>query len=1085
MRVKAKEASSAFSNSTTHRSWYPRSAFHERYPMSTLPPADEIASAPTQPITLPGIVSERRSIPSSLDERYDNIEFLGEGGMGTVYRGRDRRLGRMVAIKLLKGVDSTLGERFLQEARSQARIQHDHVCRVYEAGEINGEPFIAMQYIDGESFSKMAHGLTVEQRVKIMREISAAVHEAHRLGLIHRDIKPGNILVEKNTEGLKPYIMDFGLAKEVAEQGQTVTGAVLGTPAYMSPEQARGELRQMDRRSDVYSLGATLYEALAGQPPFVAANTWGLLMMVAFEDPLALSAVKKGLSADLETIVMKCLERDPVRRYDSARALADDLQRYLDGEPIQARRASLAYVAWKKARKHKFVTALGSVTLVGALALGGLWVKARQNAAAEARIAQEFGERVKEMELFLRAAYALPLHDVERERNFVRRKLDAIEQRMSEAGKLADGPGHYALGRGYLTLGDANKAREHLERAVSAGYRSLELEVALGRTLGELYRRALEDTKRISNAAARKKRETELAVTLRDPALLHLRAATGADIESPAYVEGLIALYEGKNDEARVKSQRAFEEAPWLYEAKKLEADALFAEGSKVRHDAAFDFDKMMQSFDPAAAAYEIASRMGESDPAAHLAECVLWEKIARAADANGKPPDKEIDKAEAACSRAVIASSHDGDARVQRANVLQYRFWNADKRGLETKAFEKAALDAVEEAVRFRPDDVLAHYVRATTLLVQAVGRGSRGERVDLMETVQAYERVLEIEPRYVWALNELGQTYLEQAEYDRLHGADPRPMIEKASKRLDEAMEADPDFTLPLYAKIRAGNYRLAYETERGTDASETLRALDAALSLIDKRKLGGFLPAYYGAKALRLRAEYELSMGTDPRPSIHAALGKLHAFATPGSETGFMLLELAELRLVEADHRLSSGVAIADGYSMTRELAKNAAEEDPADIDMHDLVARMDLLTVRAKVRQGKAEEALFELASKELSPIIAKSPNDPRPYLTMAESRALQATWLAANKKSPVVAIHDGLVMVDRALAIHPRSPRAFVAKGQLLLARANAAEGAERTKAAKESLVAFGAAIRENPRMEKAHADEIKLARGME
>ncbi|MBK9260036.1 MAG: protein kinase [Polyangiaceae bacterium] len=1053
--------------------------------MPTPPLVDDIAFAPTVPATLPGLVSERRSIPSSLGDRYDDIEFLGEGGMGTVYRGRDRRLGRMVAIKLLKGVDANLGQRFLQEARAQAKIQHDHVCRVYEAGEVNGEPFIAMQYIEGESFSRMAQRLTVEQRVKIMREISAAVHEAHRLGLIHRDIKPGNILVEKQADGLKPYIMDFGLAKEVADQGQTVTGAVLGTPAYMAPEQARGELRQMDRRSDVYSLGATLYEVLAGQPPFVAQHTWKLLMMVAFEDPQPLSALKKGLPADLETIVMKCLERDPGRRYDSARALAEDLQRFLDGEPIMARRASLGYVVLKKARKHKFVTALGSMTVVGALALGGLSVKARQDAAAEARIAQEFGERVKEMELFLRAAYALPIHDVELERDLVRRKLSAIEQRMNEAGKLADGPGHYALGRGYLTLGDANKAREHLEKAVTAGYRSPELEVALGRTLGELYRRALEDTKRISNAAERKKREGELATTLRDPALLHLRAATGADIESPAYVEGLIALYEGKNDEARAKAKRAFEEAPWLYEAKKLEADALFAEGSKYRHDAAFDWDKMMQSFGPAAEAYKVASRMGESDPAVHLAECVLWEKMARGRDANGKPPDKEIDVAEAACSHAVEASSREGEVRVQRANVLQYRFWNANNRGLDTKAFEKAALDAVEEAVRFRPDDVLAHYVHATTLYVQSMRRSGRGERVDVAGTVRAYERVLEIEPRYVWALNELAQTYLVQAEYDRLHGDDPRPMIEKASKRLDEAMQADPDFTLPLYAKIRAANYRLAYETEHGIDATETLRLLDDSLSLVEKRKLGGFLPAYYGAKALRLRAAYEFAMGTDPRPSIKAALKELHSFANPGSETGFMLMELAELRLVESDYLLAAESVPDVEHRRLRDTLKKAADEEPADIDLHDLLVRIDLWGVRVKMREGRADEADFDFAAKELAPIITKSPNDPRPYLTLAEVCAQKAMWLDASGKSAGAAVGEGLVLIEKVLGIHPHSARAFVLKGELLLLRAKASTGKERQKAARGASDAFGAAFRENPRLEKAHAEQMKMARGMQ
>src|SRR5262249_19717012 len=160
-------------------------------------------------------------------------------------------------------------------------------------------------------------------------------------------IKPGNVLVERREDGShKPYIMDFGLAREVEEKGETRTGAIVGTPAYMPPEQARGDVRAMDRRSDVYSLGATLYDVIAGRPPFEPEHPWKLLLMVAYDDPPALGKLKKGVPQDLETIVMKCLERDPARRYDSARALAEDLQRFLDGEPIEGKRASLGYILW-------------------------------------------------------------------------------------------------------------------------------------------------------------------------------------------------------------------------------------------------------------------------------------------------------------------------------------------------------------------------------------------------------------------------------------------------------------------------------------------------------------------------------------------------------------------------------------------------------------------------------------------------------------------------------------------------------------------------------------------------------------------
>ncbi|TKC91873.1 serine/threonine-protein kinase [Polyangium fumosum] len=1039
----------------------------------------------TVPADLPVPLSRRR-LPPALVARYEDIRFVGEGGMGTVYRARDPRLGRTVALKLLKGDDPELWRRFIGEARSQARIQHDHVCRVYEAGQADGEPYISMQFIDGEPLSNVAPGISLEQRVRVMREISAAVHEAHRLGLIHRDIKPGNILVERREDGaLKPYIMDFGLAREVEEKGQTQTGAVVGTPAYMPPEQAKGEVRALDRRADVYSLGATLYDVLAGRPPFVAEHPWKLLMRVVFEEPQPLGKVTKGVPLDLETIVMKCIERDPSRRYDSARALSEDLQRYLDGEPIQARRASFGYVAWKKARKHKLLATFGVMFLALGLGVSGAWVRAGRRAAERERLAQALGEDVKEMELFLRSAYAMPVHDVERERDVVRGRLAAIEARMKAAGEVGEGPGQYALGRGALALGDAEGARAHLERAVAAGYAPPELRYALGRAFGELYRRALADTRRITNEEARKQKVAEIERALRDPALAHLRAAVAAKVEAPAYAEGLIALYEGKDEAAHALAKEAFEKAPWMYEAKKLEGDALYAMGSKYRHDAAFDFDKMKGYFEPAALAYAAAADLARSDPEMHRATCELWEKMALATDAIGKPPDHEVGVAEAACARAVQASSRDGDTRVQRAALLHSRFLAAIRSGVGIEAAEAAALAAVEEAVRFRPQDVAALYARAVTMYLQATVRSMHGDVVDVAEAVRAYETVLTLEPRFTWALNELGQVYLIQAEFDRLHGKDPRPLLDSATRRFDEALAADPAFTLPVFGKIRASTRRLWYESEHGLDASDSVRALEGAAALVERHKLGGFLPAFYAAKAWRFRAAHELSLGRDPRASIAAGVEKIHAFEAPGAETGFLLQELAELRLVEAEHGRATGLAPPLDFRPLRDAVREAAERDASDIDRHDIVARMDLVTALVLAAQGKAEEKDFETAAAALRPLVGKVRNDPRPYQTLAAIHVRKAAWLASKGNPSDVDVSAGLSMVEKALVIHPNDPKVLATKGELLLLRARAARGQDPKAAARAASEAFAAALRENPRLAESHGEMVKEAKALE
>jgi serine/threonine protein kinase len=259
------------------------------------------------------------SLPTSITDRYEFLALLGRGGMGTVYRAMDRRLGREVALKLL--FDDEDSERLLREARTQARVDHEHACKIYEVGIEGSAAYIAMQYIDGERLDQAAARMTVEQKVRVIRQVCLALHEAHRLGIVHRDVKPSNILVERGEDGaFHPFLTDFGIAREVGAQGRTVTGMIAGTPAFMAPEQARGEVRALDRRTDVYGLGATAYRVLVGHPPFEADKPW---LLVLTEDAPPLRRVAPEIPADLEAIVARCLEKDPARCYALARALAD------------------------------------------------------------------------------------------------------------------------------------------------------------------------------------------------------------------------------------------------------------------------------------------------------------------------------------------------------------------------------------------------------------------------------------------------------------------------------------------------------------------------------------------------------------------------------------------------------------------------------------------------------------------------------------------------------------------------------------------------------------------------------------------
>jgi tetratricopeptide (TPR) repeat protein/predicted Ser/Thr protein kinase len=311
--------------------------------------------------------------------RHDTAHPIGAGGMGEVFKAWDPDLQRHVALKYLRHDDPVLVERLLREARAQARVDHPSVCKVYEVGEDDGRPFIAMEFVDGTALDAAARALSVEQKVLLIRKVAEAVQTAHSAGLIHRDLKPANILVADHDDQLHPYVLDFGIARIEELAGLTMTGQVMGTPGYLSPEQARGDLTAIDRRTDVFSLGVILYELLGGAKPFDGDSNVEILMHLIEDEPVPLRRVAPDVPRDLETVVMTCLEKAPDRRYPSARALADDLGRFLDGEPVEARALSLRQRLLRRARKNP-VLSLGAVvsavviaTLLVALLLG--WVR--------------------------------------------------------------------------------------------------------------------------------------------------------------------------------------------------------------------------------------------------------------------------------------------------------------------------------------------------------------------------------------------------------------------------------------------------------------------------------------------------------------------------------------------------------------------------------------------------------------------------------------------------------------------------------------------------------------------------------------
>ena len=1062
-------------------------------PKRSLSTAYQVGSAPTQdfgsPPPPPSSTFSGEQLPYPTWDRYNIVSFLGAGGMGEVYKARDPRLHRSVAIKFLRGgpkttLDTRQRRHFDREARAQARIDHPHICKIYEVGEVDGQPYIAMQFIHGSSLAGLQPTMQREAKVRVIQKVAEALHAAHTQNLIHRDIKPANIMVEsRQNDSWWPYLMDFGLAREVDSNTQTSLGGVEGTPAFMAPEQARGETRLLDPRADIYGLGATLYCVVAGRPPFVG-NTTDVLVSVLLDEPPRLRTFDPAISPALETIVEKCLEKEPERRYASAQALAADLGRYLEGTRIAARPPGLLRRTGRLARRHKLLLASVTAALLATLILGGVALRIRWQAAQQARLAQHLGQEITKMEWLLRSARQLPLHNLAREKTLIRQQMEQLQTELAGYGQLSRGLAHYALGRGHMALHEYPQALTELQQAIQLDVQGAEVHYALGFVLGKHFEQAMYEARLSGGGDWARKQLKDIEPKYLTPAIASLARSRSMKLDAPQYLEGLIAYYQRDYDEALKQADTALRLAPWLYEASKLAGDVHLDRALQARDRG--HYEEAEREFVGAVQSYDAAAVVGRSDGEVYEGLAEVWVRRTEMAVLRGQPAEVAYAAAMAASDQimAVEPQSISGPLKKAFASAMTMSILSV---GLNPMEPLRQCLVAAEEVLQKQPGHPYASDLASTCNLSAAESAHAHGGNPEpfLRKALSHLEPIIKRSPHFLWGINDLGNAYNLLGAHLQLHGSLlATEVLQKSVEQYSAAASLDPTY-VSATANLLSSLLLLLVETRSEEGVRSLLAQADdrfakcRSINNQDLQCLNNYFHVYARAASQAFLA------GQDPQPRLARAFEYLAATRKLGGSWLDAEQYAALAHLVDAEDRVRKGHAPASALAELR-----------ADLTRCFALAAQDAMCRTLAVQAEWVQGDWLAVQNKPSAPILqaalAKArlaTESPEVYPDAWQTLAGAHLRLARNNPTPLKVrdqhVADGLAAAATALSINPNHALGLATQGALQLVRAQAESNPlARRSAARAAAKALEQALQHDPLLSYSYAPVLNAAKAL-
>lgn len=1063
------------------------------------------AAAPTEPPTqiLPESSGPSASRPTTAGRRFGRYEFLevlGRGGMGVVYKARHEGLQTLHAVKVLNAsgqAAAELVERFRREGQILAHLRHPGIVQVHDIGEADGQTYLAMEYVAGESLDRRIHpgpngaaptdrGLAPAEAVRLAAEIADAVHCAHEAGVLHRDLKPANVLVEPSG---RARVMDFGLAKMV-EAGQgggmTRSGDLMGTPAYLSPEHVGEGMKAVDAQSDVYQVGAILYEALTGRRPYDGDSAMAVISRISTEDPVPPRRWNPLIAQDAETICLRAMARSKSRRYASARELAEDCTRFLAGQAIHARKITWREQTGRWLTRHRLAVGVGILMLAALTEFGVSVVRAQAAKRQRLELEQQVLRGLRAVS-GLAVDATLTLRRAGGRMSEARERfLPVLESAVREAEAKAPGLAEpqYHLGRMYRALLRLPESVVALEASLAREPENLRARCELAAAAAQLYGERTAALRDFWLRGQQSRAQADELGVSTDPrtwdalvsgdveagrwrALLE-RAAAGfaTDSDRDADTAALAACVAGLrsaalsaetgSEEARALLQQALRLDPRLTDAHEALARMAWRAGDLQGAEAACEQGLAVDAgYLPLRVLRGDVRREWALLGAGRGEEARAWFQSAVA----------DYDAAAALDAALLSTQLRAADARVDWARM------EAARGGDPTVLWQRAR-EGYDAVLRQRPDDGAARRGRAALSTNEGLARERRGENPErwFAEAEADYAQALQVDASSADTWRMRAVLRMNRGVSAAVRGGDPRAHWDGAVRDCGEALRLDASD--PENWLVRAGvRVNLGTHARRNGESAEAFNISAEADYAEALKRDGSLLRARLGRAMVRMnQAQIVQAAGGDPEPLTAAGLADLDEIVGRRPDHIESRGRRGQARMNAAVWRQARGEDPTELYAGAEEDFQSVLELGGVDAGVLVTLGMTRVNHAVCEEQAGRSPEALLARALADFDRALELGAGVAEPWLRRAVACAVQGNWLQAQGRDPEARYLDALTSFARALDLDAASAETWFRRGN---ARSNWALWLDRTgrdPAAlfRDALADYDAALRLAP-----------------